>query len=238
MFLAAYMSTIDTHLNWGSSYIVNDVYKRFFKPDAGQKHYVVVSKITSVVLMLVAGFVALQITSITAAWELLWAMGAGIGAVLILRWFWWRINAWSEISALSASLVIATVLQVHDYLTEGETQFYVKLLTVAFGSAAVWLTVTFLTRPEPEEVLKKFTERVRPGGWWPFEVQKGIVSYKTLIAWIGGVMVVFGGMFLIGGLVLRGWSEALISTMSTSCGQPRDSTTPPTSGSSEARMPA
>jgi SSS family transporter len=211
MFLAAYMSTIDTHLNWGSSYIVNDVYKRFFKPEASQKHYVVVSKITSVVLMLVSGFVALQITSITAAWELLWAMGAGIGAVLILRWFWWRINAWSEISALSASLIIATALQVYEYVTEGDMQFYVKLLTVAFGSAVVWLTVTLLTKPEPEEVLKKFTDRVRPGGWWPFEVKKGIVGYRTLMAWLGGVMVVFGGMFLIGGLVLSGWSTALIS---------------------------
>jgi len=218
MFLAAYMSTIDTHLNWGSSYIVNDLYKRFFKPDAGQKHYVAVSKITSVVLMLVSGYVALQITSITAAWELLWAMGAGIGAVLILRWFWWRINAWSEISALSASLVIAAALQVYGYVAEVDIQFYVKLLTVAFGSAAVWLTVTLLTRPEPEEVLKKFNQRVRPGGWWPFETQKGIVGYKTLLAWLGGVMVVYGGMFLIGGLVLGGWNVVLISILAAVAG--------------------
>jgi len=211
MFLAAYMSTIDTHLNWGSSYIVNDIYKRFFRQEASQKHYVLVSKITSVVLMLVSGFVALQISSITAAWEFLWAMGAGIGAVLILRWFWWRINAWSEISALCASLVIATVLQVHEYVTEGDTQFYVKLLTVVFGSAAIWLTVTFLTRPEPEEVLKKFTARVRPGGRWPFAVDKGVLNGKTLVAWLGGVLVVFGGLFLVGGLVLGQWVAVLVS---------------------------
>ena len=218
MFLAAYMSTIDTHLNWGSSYIVNDIYKRFFKPEAGQKHYVVVSKITSAVLMLISGYVALQITSITAAWELLWAMGAGIGAVLILRWFWWRINAWSEISALSASLIIAAALQVYGYAAEVDIQFYVKLLTVAFGSAAVWLTVTLLTRPEPEEVLRKFNERVRPGGWWPFETKKGIVGHRTLLAWLGGVMVIYGGMFLIGGLVLGGLNVVLISVAATSAG--------------------
>ncbi|MFC1654412.1 sodium:solute symporter family protein [Myxococcota bacterium] len=218
MFLAAYMSTIDTHLNWGSSYIVNDLYKRFFKQEANPKHYVVVSRITSVVLMLVSGFVALQITRITAAWELLWAMGAGIGAVLILRWFWWRINAWSEISALSASLIIATALQVYEYVSEVDMQFYVKLLTVVFGSAAVWLAVTFLTRPEPEDVLKKFTDRVRPGGWWPFEVDKGIASYRTLVAWLGGVLVVFGGMFLIGGMVLGRWIEVLVSAAVSAAG--------------------
>ncbi len=218
VFLAAYMSTIDTHLNWGSSYVINDIYKRFFRPEASQKHYVVASRITSVVLMLVSGFVALQITRITAAWEFLWAMGAGIGAVLILRWFWWRINAWSEISALCASLVIATILQVHEYVTEGDTQFYVKLLTVVIGSAVVWLTVTFLTRPEPEEVLKKFTDRVRPGGRWPFAVDPGVVTYKTLIAWLGGVFVVLGGMFIIGGLILGRWVLVLVSCAALASG--------------------
>jgi hypothetical protein len=161
--------------------------------------------------MLVSGFVALQITRITAAWEFLWALGAGLGAVLILRWFWWRINAWSEISALGASLVIAVVQQVRDYVTGGETQFYVKLLTVVAGSAVVWLTVTFLTKPEPEEVLKRFTDRVKPGGRWPFEVGRGVVGFKSMLAWISGVAVVFGGMFLIGGLVISRWDYVLVS---------------------------
>jgi SSS family solute:Na+ symporter len=218
VFLAAYMSTIDTHLNWGSSYIINDVYKRFLRKDAGEKHYVVASKIVSVVLMLVSGYVALQINQITAAWELLWAMGAGIGAVLILRWFWWRINAWSEISALGASLIIATGLQLKDYLTGGDTQFYVKLLAVVIGSAGVWLTVTFLTRPEPEEVLRRFTDRVRPGGRWPFAVEKGIMNWRTLLAWAGGVSIVYAGMFLIGGLVLGNWNDVLISGLVLAAG--------------------
>jgi hypothetical protein len=109
------------------------------------------------------------------------------------------------------SLIIATLLQVRDYVTECETQFWVKLLTVVSGSAAVWLTVTFLTRPEPEEVLKKFTNRVRPGGRWPFAVEKGIMNRRTLLAWMGGVAVIYGGMFLIGSLVLGRFSGVLVS---------------------------
>jgi SSS family solute:Na+ symporter len=218
VFLAAYMSTIDTHLNWGSSYIVNDIYRRFLKKEASDKHYVIASKLTTLIMMLVSGFVALQIRQITAAWELLWAMGAGIGAVLILRWFWWRINAWTEISALGASLIIATGLEVYDYFTEGEVQFYAKLLTVALGSAVVWVTVTLSTSPEPEEVLRKFTDRVMPGGKWPYRVGKGIMSWRTLLAWAGGVSVVYGGMFLIGGLVLGDWNVAMISALALVAG--------------------
>ena len=109
-FLAAFMSTIDTHLNWGASYIINDIYKRFFKPNESEKHYVVVSKIITVVLMILAAFTALKMQSISKAWAFIFSMGAGIGLVLILRWFWWRINAWSEIAALSTSIVITLLI--------------------------------------------------------------------------------------------------------------------------------
>ena len=121
-FLAAFMSTIDTHLNWAASYIINDVYKRFFRPEAtfknhatAQRHYVVISKIATVVLMLMAAYIAMQMQSIEKAWKFMAAMGAGIGLVIILRWFWWRINAWSEITALSVSLLMAIVFEVVAY---------------------------------------------------------------------------------------------------------------------------
>jgi len=121
-FLAAFMSTIDTHLNWAASYIINDVYKRFFRPEAtfknhatAQRHYVVISKIATVVLMLMAAYIAMQMQSIEKAWKFMASMGAGIGLVLILRWFWWRINAWTEITALGTSLLLAIVFEIVAY---------------------------------------------------------------------------------------------------------------------------
>jgi solute:Na+ symporter, SSS family len=203
VFLAAFMSTIDTHLNWGSSYIVNDLYKRFLKPKASAKHYVLVSKITSFLLMIVTGFVAMTIQSISAAWEFVWAMGAGVGAVLILRWFWWRINAWSELSAMATSLVLAVTLVLRDWWTGDKLPLYLRALIVVFGSMIVWVTVTFLTRPEPREVLERFVQRVRPGGRWPFVAQGGGEGLRILVAWAGGVAAIYGGMFLVGSLVLQ-----------------------------------
>ena len=109
-FLAAFMSTIDTHLNWAASYIINDIYKRFFKPDESESHYVLVGKISTAILMVMAAFTAMKMQSISKAWEFSLSMGAGIGLVLILRWFWWRVNAWSELTALSTSIIITLIL--------------------------------------------------------------------------------------------------------------------------------
>ena len=216
VFLAAYMSTIDTHLNWGSSYIVNDIYKRFINKQATEKHYVVVSRITSLVLMIVAGVVALYLKSISAAWEFVWAMGAGVGAVLILRWFWWRINAWSELSALGTSLCLAIALQIRDFYVEEDLALYLKALIIVGASITVWLTVTLLTKPEPEEVLKNFCKRVRPGGRWPYPVEDSGIGKRTLLAWLGGVCMIYGGMFFLGSLVLQkyedlGWTGGLLA---------------------------
>src|SRR3989442_6447383 len=104
-FAAAYMSTVGTHLNWGASYLVNDFYKRFLKTDGDQRHYVAVSRAATVFIFLASVAVTSQLSSVEKAWELLLALGAGTGLVLILRWYWWRINAWSEISAMVASFV-------------------------------------------------------------------------------------------------------------------------------------
>ncbi|MBN2497702.1 MAG: Na+:solute symporter [Deltaproteobacteria bacterium] len=241
VFLAAFMSTIDTHLNWGASYVVNDLYRRFLKKEADEKHYVRVSRIVMVMLGLIAALVAFFLKSISAAWIFVWSMGAGIGAVLILRWFWWRINAWSEIAALSTSVLMtiailiyesargpiealvpmSVVLPFHGGLafvwTSIEMPFelplYFKALIVVGSSICVWLPVTLLTRPETEQVLDAFYRRIRPGGAWKREARRGSVLY-SLVAWLGGVALVYGGMFLLGSWVLRqpvtaAWSAGL-----------------------------
>ncbi len=234
-FLAAFMSTIDTHLNWSASYIINDVYKRFFKPesafkdqDTAQRHYVVISKIATVVLMLLAAYTAMQMQSIEKAWKFIAAMGAGIGLVLILRWFWWRINAWTEITALTTSLLMAVMFEVVAYYQTtaaglqyelfgpdpiffGITlQFHLKLLIIVPVSIIAWLTVTFLTKPESEATLVSFYQRVQPGGWWsPIEGQikhtLQPVSKGFLGNWIAGVAMIWGTTFALGNMIFGNW---------------------------------
>ncbi len=202
VFLAAFMSTVDTHLNWGSSYIVNDIYRRFIKKHASQKHLVIVSRLTMLILGILSAIVAMFIKSITGAWEFVWAMGAGVGAVLILRWFWWRINAWSEISALGTSLVVAIGIWFYELVTDYSVPFYIKALIVVGSSLSVWIPVTFFTRPEKESVLKRFQQRVTPPGHWPSDSVEKKGDWSILFSWIGGVGLIYGLMFSVGSLVL------------------------------------
>ncbi|RME28046.1 MAG: sodium:proline symporter, partial [Deltaproteobacteria bacterium] len=192
IFLAAFMSTIDTHLNWGASYIVNDLYKRFMVKDAPARHYVAAARVTSVLLMVLAALSAYFIDRISSAWEFLWSMGAGLGPVLVLRWFWWRVNAWTEITALAGSFTIATVMQVVHYLGSFSPAFHEKALLVVVGSAVFWIPVTFLTGPEEEEVLDRFQKRVDPPGRWPRSNHR---IWPLLSRWVAGVASVYALMF-------------------------------------------
>jgi len=211
-FAAAYMSTIGTQLNWGASYLVNDFYKRFLKPDESQRHYVAVSRVATIVLFLASILVSRHIDSVGAAWQYLLALGAGTGLVLILRWYWWRINAWSEISAMVASFVIALICLrvIPPRFAPGDpnAQAWVMLVTVA-SSTVVWLTVTFLTPPEPPAVLQAFYRRVRPGGpgWrrvcrdagFPREpIAGGALAWTN---WVAGIVAAYATLFGIGKLV-------------------------------------
>jgi Na+/proline symporter len=239
-FLAAFMSTIDTHINWSASYIINDVYKRFFKPEsefdnqaAAQRHYVVVSKIASVVLMLLAAIAALQMQSIEKAWKFIAAMGAGIGLVLILRWFWWRTNAWTEIAALSTSLILAVAFEVIAYYQVTSAglsyelfgpdpvvfgialPFHLKLLIIVPVSIVAWLSATFATRPESEATLVSFYARVQPGGWWAPIIPKveqtlPPVSRGLFGNWLAGVAMIWGLTFAIGHLLFGNWQMGSI----------------------------
>ena len=211
-FAAAYMSTVATHLNWGASYLVNDFYKRFVKRDASQAHYVAVSRAATVLLFLGSIAVTSQLSSVEKAWELLLALGAGTGLVLILRWYWWRINAWSEISATVASFVISLLafafIKPRFAASDPNATATVMLVTVAC-STAVWLTVTLLTRPEPDAVLDAFYRRVRPGGpgWATVSARLGYGREPipggalAWTNWIAGIVAVYATLFGIGKVI-------------------------------------
>ena len=211
-FAAAYMSTVGTQLNWGASYLVNDFYKRFLNKDASDKHYVSVSRWATVLLFLGSIFVTWQIETVGGAWEFLLALGSGTGLVLILRWYWWRINAWSEISAMITSFVVSVValktVKASLPVDSPLVQTYVMLITVAV-STVVWLTVTFLTKPESDEKLQAFYKRVRPGGpgWRRTSEQLGYGG-ETIPGgalawtnWLAGIIAVYSTLFGIGKLI-------------------------------------
>ncbi len=169
-FAAAFMSTVSTQLNWGSSYLINDFYKRFIRTDASPQHYVKVARLATVGLVLAGALVTSQMDTIAAAWKFLLALGAGTGAVYILRWFWWRINAWSEISAMVASFIVAIFLQSVLGMDTADAGVFAKVMLITVGiSTVVWLTTTFITKPENEETLLNFYRKIRPGGnlWGP-----------------------------------------------------------------------
>jgi solute:Na+ symporter, SSS family len=209
-FAAAYMSTIGTQLNWGASYIVNDVYKRFMKKDKSEKHYVRISQLVTMILMLLSTIVTFFMESISSAWQILMALGAGTGLVYLLRWFWWRINAWSEISAMIAAFITSIVMRfVFKFNSDNPVEFaYLLLLTTAITSI-VWITVTFLTKPEPKEILTMFYRRVKPNPtfWKPIASEvKDVIPQKdglfSFANWICGVALIYFMLFGIGKLLL------------------------------------
>jgi Na+/proline symporter len=209
---AAYMSTVGTQLNWGASYLVNDFYKRFVHKTGSESHYVNVSRWATVVLFLLSIVVTMNLSTVEGAWKLLLALGAGTGLVLILRWYWWRINAWSEISAMIASLVVSMIAlyEVPKHFAKGDPRVdaWVMLITVAV-STVIWLSVTFLTSPEPDHILNSFYRRVRPGGpgWATVSKQLGYGREPipggrlAWVNWIAGIVAVYGSLFGIGKLV-------------------------------------
>ncbi|MGH7525843.1 MAG: sodium:solute symporter family protein, partial [Gemmatimonadales bacterium] len=165
-FAAAYMSTISTHLNWGASYLVNDVYLRFIKPQADRRAQVLASRVATAVLMVCSLIVMSFLSSVEQGWKLLIGLGAGTGLVFILRWYWWRVNAWSEISAMAASFVTSIALAASGYdLGDTSSGGYAKsMLITVLVTTLVWLSVTLLTSPESDATLDRFYRQVRPGG--------------------------------------------------------------------------
>jgi Na+/proline symporter len=211
-FAAAYMSTVGTQLNWGASYLVNDFYKRFINKTASEKHYVFVSRWATVLLFLASVGVTMNLTTVEGAWKFLLALGSGTGLVLILRWYWWRINAWSEISAMISSFVVSltAIITVKSRFPDNDLRgdAWVMLITVAV-STIVWLAVTYLTAPEPDSTLNAFYERVRPGGpgwrrvserlgYGGESIPGGALQWTN---WIAGIVAVYASLFGVGKLI-------------------------------------
>lgn len=215
-FFGAFMSTIDTHLNWGASYIVNDFYKRFIKRAASSSHYVLVSRIAVILIMVFAGFTAYWMESIKGGWELLLAIGAGTGLIYILRWYWWRVNAWSEIAAMACSFVVAMILLKTPLGGGGELNWAYRILLTVGITTCVWLIVTFLTRPVDKDHLIRFYQKIRPGGLWE-KIKKeipGIKSEGTLLPdifnWILGTVLIYSALFGFGKIILLEARKGLI----------------------------
>jgi len=210
-FAAAYMSTIATQLNWGASYIVNDFYRRFLKPKASDHHYVIVAQLATILLTLVSAGVTFYMDSIAGAWKLLIVTGAGTGSVLLFRWYWWRINAWSEVSAMIAAFIVSVTLQAgFHYDTDKPVDFaWVMIITVSITTVA-WLATTFLTKPEPEDLLVAFYRRTRPSlvGWQHIarlapDVKPSRDGLHNLLCWISGCALIYGVLFGVGKLLLK-----------------------------------
>jgi SSS family solute:Na+ symporter len=209
-FAAAYMSTIGTQLNWGASYLVNDFYKRFLVRGRRERHYVVVSQIATIFILCASCAVTYYQDSIAGAWKFLISIGAGTGSVLILRWFWWRINAWSEVFAMLASFFISLLLQVHFNMSNDDPRQFAWIVIITVScSTAIWLAATFLTAPEKEAVLVSFYRKVRPGPlfWGPITRKAPDVSVRrdsafNLLDWVCGCVLVYMCLFGVGKLVL------------------------------------
>jgi Na+/proline symporter len=210
--LAAYMSTISTQINWGSSYLVNDLYKRFYASNKSEEHYVLVSKIFTIIFLFLALFVGVGIKNIGSAWIFLWSVSSGLGFFLIARWFWWRINSWSEISALICSVFLSGTFYFLDYLSVISLSFTLKLIIIPV-SIFVGLIVTFLTKPEEDKVLDDFYNKIRPDGFWKQNKSQSIGKVKeplfkafqlslSILTLIYGIIEIATGSFFSGTLSL------------------------------------
>jgi Na+/proline symporter len=235
-FLAAFMSTIATQLNWGTSYLVEDFYRRFLKKDGGERHYVVVSQVVTLLLVAVTAYVAVQLASIRSGWQVVLQLGAGTGAVYMLRWYWWRVNAWSEISTMTASILVTLVLKwqwlalriVHqkEYFAGSNSVVFAKTaLVTTLVSTATWVIVTLVTKPEPEKTLIAFYRRVRPhaGGWRPIarlvpDVPETCDLRHNLWCWALGCTMVYCALFGAGKLILHHYlSGSILSLLAVIC---------------------
>jgi Na+/proline symporter len=214
---AAYMSTISTHLNWGASYIVDDFYRRFLVPDRDERHYVRIARSSTIVLILLMSLVSLWLENALQAFQILLQIGAGTGLIFLLRWFWWRINAWSEIAAMIVSFSVAIYFQfVHTALGFEPVHPSVALLIGVAVTTVGWLIVTFATPPTDRATLRGFYELIRPAGkGWRRVLGNDIPAASESLApafacWFLGCAGVYSALFAVGSTLYGNTGAALI----------------------------
>ncbi len=214
--LAAYVSTLITHLNWGSSYVVHDFYRRFIRRGADEKHYVLVGRIMTGLLMILAGLLTYVLDTAKTSFDLMLSVGAGTGLIYLLRWFWWRVNAWSEIAAMSSSFFMA-----FGFFVLGKTgrpvSTHVSLLATIAVTTVVWLTVTFLTKPADRETLVRFFRLVKPSGpgWKAVQAEAGVGSSpdslaNSFLGWAIGIAFVYAGLFGAGSFIYGKTAQGIV----------------------------
>ena len=214
--LAAYVSTMSTHLNWGSSYLVHDFYRRFVRPGREERHYVMAGRVITALLMVVAALITLVLDTAAASFQLLMQIGAGTGLIYLLRWFWWRINAWSEIAAMASSFLIAVALFVAQRAGAAIPAHVALLVTVAV-TTIVWVTATYLTRPTDRDTLVAFYRLVRPAGrgWRPVQAEAGVGPSPdslahSLLGWVLGCLLVYAALFGAGSFLYGRTAQGLV----------------------------
>ena len=214
--LAAYRSTIETHLNWGTSYLVHDFYRRFLKKDETEKHYILVGRLTTAGLMVCAAFLTYALGTAKEAFDLILSVGAGTGLLYLLRWFWWRISAWSEIAAMLSSFIVAVGFFIARKNGANIPEHWSLILTVA-STTIVWVSVTFLAPPDSPETLAKFFRLVRPAGpgWKPVRAATGITSSPdslpmAMLGWMLGCTFIYSALFGVGSYLYGRMPQAAV----------------------------
>jgi Na+/proline symporter len=214
--LAAYVSTISTHLNWGTSYLVHDLYRRFIRSDADERHYVKMGRIVTALLMLCAGGMTFLLESARSSFDLLLSIGAGSGLLYLLRWYWWRINAWSEIAAMAVSFVVSV-----GFFVAGKTGAVVDpnvaLLVTVFATTFAWIGATLATAPEADVTLVRFYRLVRPAGsmWGSIPAKAGVGASPDsismqLLGWVLGCTFVYATLFGAGSALYGHTAQATV----------------------------
>jgi Na+/proline symporter len=214
--LAAYVSTIATHLNWGTSYLVHDFYRRFMRPDAAERHYVAVGRLVTGLLMVVAAGITFVLETASASFQLLLSVGAGTGLLYLLRWFWWRVNAWCEIAAMASSFLIAIGFVVAAKAGLPVASHISLIITVA-ATTLVWVTVAYVTPPTDRRTLVSFYKLIRPAGrgWESVRAEAGVGPSpdslsQSLLGWVLGCAFVYAALFGVGSALYGRMPQALL----------------------------
>jgi SSS family solute:Na+ symporter len=214
--LAAYRSTIETHLNWGTSYLVHDLYRRFLNREAGERHYVLVGRITTALLMIAAALLTFALDTAKEAFDLILSVGAGTGLIYLLRWFWWRVGAWSEIAAMISSFVVAVAFFIAGKQGHHVASHIALLVTVSV-TTLVWVTATFLAPPTERDTLVKFCRLVRPAGpgWTSIRAEAGVTASPdslpmALLGWVLGCLFVYAALFGTGSFLYGRTAQGMV----------------------------